>query len=191
MLDQASPGGSRIARSDGGHQRTVVRREGRQRHVEPDRHQAQPELGQERLVRSSQPGAPGGAHDRAMHGHVGLHDPAPRGVRREPLERVDRLGDARPAGWMFRGSGRGLALDETAEEVDVREIAASQRPDPHPAVRLATNEAEVDELCQRHPQGLATDMQLLGQLDLAQVGAALELAVENATSEFADRSLGR
>ena len=143
----------------------------------------QPHLPRERGVGALDPRAAGGGDDRAVDAVVRLDHRAPGrvGLRadrgHQPDGVVDRLREP-PAVALEREPG-GLQLERGAQLEQRARCRPARAGDARAAVRLDRDQPLAGQLAQRGAERVAGDAVGLGELDLAEPLARLQLAVED------------
>ena len=147
----------------------------------------QAELGQQPAGDVVEPGAVGEADEVAVEAHVRSTDRGPATGQRGGLGGLDVvLHRLEPA----RGQ-LGIAVDETADHIDLEDAAEPVEVDHIVLVQLGHEDAAVQLVDQQafvgeQPEGLAqrvpADLEDLGELDLGQLGAGLERSLGDAAA---------
>ena len=140
--------------------------------------EGEPDLRGDVAMHGGEPAVAGAVDHGPVKGEVGLHQVAPGGIAGQPSLRRQRasrsLGD-RASGCQ---AATRLDLDRRSQFVDLDQVPLREHPDKDAAVAGLDQQPAPGQPVEGSPQGVAPDVVLPGQLDLAQVRTRLELAVQ-------------
>jgi hypothetical protein len=145
--------------------------------------QAQQDLAPERLVSMNETGVSGADHEGAVEREIGFDDHPLGAAGSQPVVAGKRT--ARGIGDGSAGSQRPCRLDfdRGAQLIDLTEILRGQGANEDPAIARLGHQSAADEPVESGAKRVPTDLELLGEADLAEMLTGAKAPVEHLSRE--------
>ncbi len=145
--------------------------------------EAQQDLSAECLVRVDQSSISRAGDDGAMEAEIGLHDRPLRGPVSQSAMMRERTARSIGHRSTCRQAPCRLDLDRRAQLVDLAQVLSSQRTDEESAVARLDDQPAANQSVERRAKRVPTDLELLGEADLAEMLPRRITAVKHLSGE--------
>jgi hypothetical protein len=145
--------------------------------------QAQEDLAPERFMSIDETSIPGARNEGAMEREIGFDDHPLRGADSQSLVMRKRTASRVRHGSTRRECPCRLDFDRRSQLVNLTEILGGQRADEDSTVACLGDQPSTNEPVERGAERVPTDLELLGEVDLAEVLPWLKAAVQHLSGE--------